>query len=139
MIATAQDIAGQMGEKREAEGSKCADAAFEELYLANYVRIVGVLCRLVGDRTRAEELANDVFWRLYRQRLLLDRDGNVAGWLYRTARFVALEAIRAQKRRQKHYEEFARMNAPDSPDSLWNKVAPILEEVVCWLRRVGAS
>ena len=110
MIAgTAQDIAGQMGEKREAEGSKWADAAFEELYLANYVRIVGVLCRLVGDRTRAEELANDVFWRLYRQRLLLDRDGNVAGWLYRAATNVGIDALRASVRRRQYEGAAARL------------------------------
>jgi hypothetical protein len=40
--------------------------------------------RLLGDLSHSEEVANDAFWRLYRQPAL-QADGNVVGWLYRTA------------------------------------------------------
>jgi len=35
------------------------EAEFEAVFLEHYGRIVSVLLRLLGDRTRAEELAND--------------------------------------------------------------------------------
>ena len=110
MIAgTAHGIAGEMSHGRETEGSSWADAAFEELYLGNYSRTVGVLFRLLGDRTRAEELANDVFLRLYRQGLLPSRDGNVAGWLYRAATNLGIDALRAGARRRQYEDAAARM------------------------------
>ena len=109
IVGTARGIAGEMSQGRETEGSSWADAAFEELYLGNYSRTVGVLFRLLGDRTRAEELANDVFLRLYRQGLLPSRDGNVAGWLYRAATNLGIDALRAGARRRQYEDAAARM------------------------------
>lgn len=39
---------------------------FEEIFRAHYERIALVLVRVVGDRARAEEIAVDVFLRLWR-------------------------------------------------------------------------
>jgi RNA polymerase sigma-70 factor (ECF subfamily) len=86
--------------------SKWAESAFEELFLHYYGRIVAVLFRLLGDRDRAEELANDVFVKLYRYPLPLRPDGNLGGWLYRTATNLGIDALRAAARRQ-HYERAA--------------------------------
>jgi len=108
IVGTAHGIAGEMSEERETGGSSWADAHFEELYLGNYSRTVGVLFRLLGDRTRAEELANDVFLKLYRQGLLPSRDGNVAGWLYRTATNLGIDALRASARRRQYEDAAAR-------------------------------
>lgn len=108
IVGRAQDLSRPMSQEREdpARESKWPDSAFEELFLKNYTRIVGLLFRLVGDRTRAEELANDVFWKAYCQPLLLGSDGNVAGWLYRTATNLGIDALRAAARRQQ-YEQAA--------------------------------
>jgi RNA polymerase sigma factor (sigma-70 family) len=80
--------------------------AFREAFLQHYVRVTGVLYRLVGDASRAEELANDVFWRLYQQRIVPGPDGNLGGWLYRTATHLGIDALRAAARR-KQYEQAA--------------------------------
>lgn len=82
-----------------------AEGNFRAVFLEHYDRIVGVLFRLVGDRSRAEEVANDVFWRLYREPAL-QKEGNVGGWLYRTASNLGIDTIRAASRR-KQYEEAA--------------------------------
>jgi len=74
---------------------------FEALFVANYSRIVSVLCRMVGDRSQAEELASEVFLKLYRQRLPQRPDGNVPGWLYRTATNAGIDALRAAARRKR--------------------------------------
>ncbi len=85
------------------------EAEFERIFLEHYGRIVAVLFRLVGDRAQAEELAGDVFWKIYRQPLSPDRDHNVGGWLYRTATRLGIDALRSSARRKK-YEQAAALD-----------------------------
>jgi RNA polymerase sigma-70 factor (ECF subfamily) len=95
-------------------------AAFEALFLKHYHRVVGVLHRLSGDRGLAEELANDVFWKLYRQPWLAQSDGNIGGWLCRTATNLGIDHLRALARRRHHEEAAGRqqMESGVSPDPL---------------------
>jgi RNA polymerase sigma-70 factor (ECF subfamily) len=83
-------------------------ASFDEIFLAHYSRIVGVLRRLVGDSGRAEELTSEAFLKLYRQPLPADPTANVPGWLYRTATNLGIDALRAQARRNKFEQDAAR-------------------------------
>jgi RNA polymerase sigma-70 factor, ECF subfamily len=85
------------------------ESRFEKLYLEHYGRVVGVLFRLTSNRSEAEELSNEVFWKLYRQRLLPNPDGNVGGWLYRTATNLGIDALRKSARRREHESEAARI------------------------------
>jgi len=72
-------------------------ASFEELFLRHYPMVFGVLFRLAGSREEAEDLAQEVFLKLYRNPL---RNGeNVAGWLYRVALNTGYNALRASTRR----------------------------------------
>ena len=75
--------------------------SFEEVFLGNYARVVGILRRVVGDYGRAEELASEVFLKLYRQKLVVNGGGSVTGWLYRTATNVGIDALRAANRRSR--------------------------------------
>ncbi|HEX5483413.1 MAG TPA: sigma-70 family RNA polymerase sigma factor, partial [Terriglobia bacterium] len=77
-----------------------SESEFSSVFRNHYARVVGVLCRIVGDRTQAEELANEVFWRLYRQ--TPDPDGRVGGWLYRTATHLGIDSLRASARRDRY-------------------------------------
>jgi len=94
-------------------------AGFEAVFLKHYARIVGVLYRLLGDRTRAEELANDVFWKLYRQPWWPQSDGDVGGWLCRTATNLGIDTLRARARRERYEQAAARVQieagAPADP------------------------
>jgi RNA polymerase sigma-70 factor (ECF subfamily) len=63
-----------------------------------------MLCRMLGDRAQAEELASDTLGRLATRRVPLDRYSNLSGWLYRTATRMGIDAIRAATRRR-HYEQ----------------------------------
>lgn len=102
IVGTAQDAIGRMAQEEEADSSRAA-SRFEEQYVEHYPRVFLVLFRLLGDRSQAEELANDVFWRLYRQRLIpTNADGNVGGWLYRTATNLGIDALRAAARRREY-------------------------------------
>ena len=46
------------------EGSNLDE--FEALFVKHYPRIVGILRRIVGDHGRAEDVASEVFLKLYR-------------------------------------------------------------------------
>lgn len=94
-----------------------ADPAFEELFAEHYPRLVKTLLRLVGNQAQAEELAADAFYKLCQQRP--SRSENLAGWLYRTAMNLGLDALRANQRRLRR-EDVAGREAllnekPDSP------------------------
>lgn len=82
------------------------EASFEALFLRHYDRVYGVLFRLMGTRAEAEDLVQEVFWRLYRQ--APRRGENVAGWLYRTAVNLGYNALRADRRRQRREQAAAR-------------------------------
>ena len=79
---------------------------FDDLFLAHYAHLVAILRRILGDHARAEDLANEVFLKLYRRPLLQESDGNVPGWLYRTATNLGIDALRSLARRNR-YEQAA--------------------------------
>ena len=86
---------------RERSSEHWDEAEFRCVFLQHYSRIVAILIRLLGDRSCAEEMANDAFWRLYRQPAL-QVDGNIGGWLYRTATNLGIDALRASSRRRQY-------------------------------------
>ena len=98
--------AGFQTRESEVTDKLSADETFEELFLNHYGRIVTILRRLLGDRGQAEELTNEAFLKLYRKPLAQVPDGNVPGWLYRTAVNLGIDALRAAARRKK-YEQAA--------------------------------
>jgi RNA polymerase sigma factor (sigma-70 family) len=93
---------------RDSSSEHWDEADFRAVFLQQYARIVAILVRLLGDRSPAEEVANDAFWRLYRQPAL-QIDGNVGGWLYRTATNLGIDALRAAGRRRQHEEAAGRI------------------------------
>jgi len=74
--------------------------AFEELVLRYQARLISVLQNLVRDRDRAEELAQDVFLRVYRARKTYTPGAKFSTWLFTIAHNVASNAIRTQARRR---------------------------------------
>jgi RNA polymerase sigma-70 factor (ECF subfamily) len=90
------------------------EASYEELFLRHYDRVYGLLFRLVGTRHEAEDLAQEVFLRLYRRPLA--RPDNVTGWLYRVAMNVGYNALRAEGRRRKR-EQASSPRVSDTPSA----------------------
>jgi RNA polymerase sigma-70 factor (ECF subfamily) len=90
------------------------ETSFEALFERHYDMVYGVLFRLTGARDEAEDLAQEVFLRLYRQPL---RHGeNVPGWLYRVAVNAGYNALRAGQRRSRR-ERIAGMEREASPSA----------------------
>src|SRR5947209_11623747 len=97
---------------------RTVDRVFEELFAGHYPRLVKTLLRLVGDPGQAEELAADAFYRLHQNRPPGTPDA-LAGWLYRTAMNLGLDALRANARRSRREDQAGRealhKDAQESP------------------------
>jgi len=74
--------------------------AFEELMLRFQGRLVTVLEHLVGNRDQAEDLAQEVFLRVYRSRKTYEPGARFSTWLYTIANNVAINALRSRSRRR---------------------------------------
>ena len=74
-------------------------AAFEELMLRYQNRLITVLTHLVGHREWAEDLAQDVFLRVYRSRKRYLPGAKFSTWLFTIANNLAANALRDRSRR----------------------------------------
>jgi RNA polymerase sigma-70 factor (ECF subfamily) len=75
-------------------------AAFEELMLRYQNRLVSLLAHMVGRADLAEDLAQEVFLRVYRARKQYVPGAKVSTWLYTIAGNVASNALRSRARRR---------------------------------------
>ena len=73
--------------------------AFEELVTRYQTRLLTVLRHLVGSPEQAEDLAQEVFLRVYRARKSYQPGAKFATWLYTIANHVAANALRSRSRR----------------------------------------
>lgn len=89
-----------------AADSPSAPAAYDQIFIAHHTRVVAVLLRLLEDPMRAEEMANEVFWRAFRRYSAKAEGSTMAGWLYRTAANLGISELRAAARRRR-YEDAA--------------------------------
>jgi len=120
---------------RNSSSEHWEEGEFRAVFLRHYPRIVALLIRLLGDRSRAEEMANDAFWRLYHQPAL-QVDGNIGGWLYRTATNLGIDALRASRRRRQ-YEEAAGGGRDEGKNS--SPLESLLREEKCLRVRAALS
>jgi RNA polymerase sigma-70 factor, ECF subfamily len=80
-------------------------AAFERLYRQHVDRVFSLCARMVADRTRAEELTQDVFVRAWDKLHLFRGDSSFSTWLHRLAVNLVLNARKTDSRRQARFEE----------------------------------
>lgn len=80
-------------------------AAFEELMLRYQNRLVTVLEHLVGNREQAEDLAQEVFLRVYRARHTYVPGSKFSTWLFTIANNLVSNARRSRSRRREVHLE----------------------------------
>jgi len=73
--------------------------AFEELFMAEYGRVVGIATRVLADRTEAEDVAQEVFLAFHRSHSPLA--DYAPAWLHRAAWHTALNRVRGRRRRER--------------------------------------
>lgn len=78
--------------------TEAASSRFEDLFLREYPRIVSVAYRITRDAADAEDVAQEVFTRFAGAGRI--NDAKAPAWLHAAAVHVALNGLRAQRRRQ---------------------------------------
>lgn len=93
--------------------------AFEELMLRYQHRVLSLLAHLVGNRDLAEDLAQEVFLRVYRARDRYVPGAKFSTWLFTIAGNVASNARRTKSRRKEvHLAPLASESAPHSLEAV---------------------
>lgn len=73
--------------------------AFDELFVAEYPKVVGIAARVLGDRAEAEDVAQEVFLAFHRSHSPVAE--YAPAWLHRAAWHSALNRVRGRKRRER--------------------------------------
>ncbi|HEV2288818.1 MAG TPA: RNA polymerase sigma factor [Candidatus Acidoferrales bacterium] len=95
---------------------KAGDEMSFELLLHKYrTPLVNFLCRMVKDQAAAEDLAQEVFLRVYRARKEYSPSAKFTTWLFRIATNLALNAIRDGRYRQMTISIDAAADEDDAP------------------------
>jgi RNA polymerase sigma-70 factor, ECF subfamily len=74
------------------------DLAFAELTERYGSRVIGYFYRQLGDRSEAEDLAQEVLLRLYRARARYQPRARFATWVFHISQNVARNALRSRRR-----------------------------------------
>ncbi len=109
-----------------------SEQAFAELG-RRYAGLVYATClRETGDRTQAEDAAQDVFVLLARKAGALQRSDTIAGWLYTAARYVCKNRMKQERRRRMNEAEAALSvaDADQNPGASWERVEPHLHDAL---------
>lgn len=107
------------------------EGAFDSL-VAKYFRMVYSMAgRQTGDAHLAEEVAQSVFIILWRKAGRLSSRVSVCGWLLRTTRFVARDAIKMRQRRHESERKFeASLDGNSLTKTEGNTIESLLDEAL---------
>ncbi len=79
--------------------------AFERLYRQHMTRVFSLCARMVNDRTRAEELTQDVFVRAWEKLSLFRGESAFGTWLHRLTVNVVLNDRKTEGRQRSRYDD----------------------------------
>ena len=102
------------------------EEAFAEI-VQRYASVVYAAChRILGDRARAEEVAQEAFFRLLQKPDSVTR--SLGGWLHRTATQLAIDVARSDSARRKRELKFAQSKPKEVSD--WDDLSPLIDEAL---------
>jgi RNA polymerase sigma-70 factor, ECF subfamily len=74
-----------------------SQAAFEQIVRRYQRPVVSLIARMTGDRTLAEDLAQETFIRAFRSLAAFDTTRRLSSWLFRIAHNIAIDAMRRSR------------------------------------------
>ena len=112
-----------------------SEAAFETLVTRHIRLVYSAALRQTCDPELAEEVTQAVFTLLARKASQLSRNIILAGWLFKTTRYISMAQNRNVTRQRKLEQKF-QMQAEgqcSAPDPLWEQIAPLLDDALMQL------
>jgi RNA polymerase sigma factor (sigma-70 family) len=108
-----------------------SEQAFAELVRRHVNLVYSTALRLIAQPEKAQEVVQMVFIDLARRANRQSRITQLSGWLYRRTCFAASDILRSdQRRRQRERAAMQIYDANADADSVWQSVAPVLEEAM---------
>src|SRR5438093_983881 len=92
------DLAELTGEDVQERCAVGAETAFGALVQRYRSRIMKLVCRFINDRDRAEEISQEVFLRVYRNRERYRKSGKFSTWIFTIAVNLTKNEIRSRVR-----------------------------------------
>jgi len=115
-----------------------SEDAFAELVRRHVNFVYACAVRRVGGNAHlAEDVTQQVFAALARDAGKVARRDVLSGWLYATARNVAVQVVRSERRRAVREQEAHTMNeltATAAQDAEWARLRPVIDEAMDDLR-----
>jgi RNA polymerase sigma factor (sigma-70 family) len=113
------------------------ERSFAELVRRHVDLVHSTALRIVREAALADEVAQGVFLALAQHCVGLQGRSSVTGWLYETARNLAINTVRSEERRRRRECEAALMKSliVDDPQEAWQQLAPHLDEAMAQLKR----
>ncbi len=120
--------------RRIKEGDK---GQFESLFRSSYVSLVRYAMTIIKDHNTAEEIVQELFFRLWQDREKLKIESSLNGYLFRSVHNRCLHFIDHARVIERHAEEVSH-NQPDSAENpseillhkeLQERIAGVLEKL----------
>jgi RNA polymerase sigma-70 factor (ECF subfamily) len=81
--------------------------AFEEAYRRVFPMILAKCRRMIADTAESQDLAQEVFVRLWQSRQKISEPRALTAWLYRTCTHLAIDRLRSRGRREQVFASLA--------------------------------
>ena len=97
------------------------EKAFEQVFKSNYKNLHAYACTIVKDDVMAEEMVQNVFYKIWEKTAQLSISGSVAAYLYRAVYNESLNYLKHQKVKAA-YQNYSAYQMKNTADSASKKV-----------------